>query len=129
MGKLIVAVALVLVIFFVVAFVVYAGAAAVWKMQPPAGASPRAFLASVLVTKLGHAIAFVVLFHLARSSLGSSWPTYAFVWWLMFVIGEGGQAIGPNYSWREAVAGVVAESIYFPAAGVVTHWLVAGPRA
>jgi hypothetical protein len=42
----------------------------------------------------------------------------------MFVIGEVGQAIGPGYSWQEAVLGIVSESVYFPAAAVVTkRWL------
>jgi hypothetical protein len=42
----------------------------------------------------------------------------------MFVIGEVGQAIGPNYSWKEAVAGAISETVYFPLAAFVTNWLI-----
>jgi hypothetical protein len=45
---------------------------------------------------------------------------YALLWWLMFAIGEVGQAIGPNYSWMEAVGGIISESIYLPLAALVT---------
>ena len=55
--------------------------------------------------------------------LGGQWLLYAGLWWLMFVIGEAGQAIGPGYSVQEAMAGVVSETIYFPLAGLVVHWL------
>jgi hypothetical protein len=32
----------------------------------------------------------------------------------MFAIGEVGQAIGPSYSWKEALAGLISETAYFP---------------
>ncbi len=38
----------------------------------------------------------------------------------MCVIGEAGQAIGPNYSVLDAVAGVISETVYFPSSG----WIV-----
>jgi hypothetical protein len=124
MGKLSMAVVSVLAIFFVVAFLVYGTFSAVTGLATPGGASPLVFLGSVIVIKLGHALAFVLLFHLARGSFSASWLSYAFTWWLMFVIGEVGQAIGPGYSWQEAVLGIVSESVYFPAAAVVTkRWL------
>lgn len=92
-------------------------------METPQG-SPTTFLLSVLVSKIGTAIAFTLLFYFARSSLGDRWLLYAFLWWAMFVIGEVGQAICPDYSWSEAVAGVISESIYFPTAAYLVHWLL-----
>ncbi len=42
----------------------------------------------------------------------------------MFVLDEVGQAIGPKYSAKEAVAGVVSETIYLPLSAYLTHWLL-----
>jgi len=42
----------------------------------------------------------------------------------MFVIGEVGQVINPKYSWTEAIAGVLSETIYFPLSMFVTSWLI-----
>lgn len=33
-------------------------------------------------------------------------------------------AIGPNYSWKEAVAGMIAETIYAPLSAYATNWLI-----
>jgi hypothetical protein len=123
-GRVLLSIALVLAIFFVVAFLMYGAFSALAGLKPPGGASPRVFLTSVLVVKLGHAIAFVLLFCLARGSLGSGWLAYAFVWWLMFVVGEVGQAMGLSYSWQEALAGILSETLYFPAAAWVTSRLI-----
>jgi hypothetical protein len=115
---------LVLAIFFVVAFVVYGAVASVTGLKPPSGASSLVFLSGVLLVKTGHAIAFVLLFDLARGAFTRHWLIYAFVWWLMFAIGEVGQAIAFSYSWLDAIAGVIAETIYFPAAAFVTSRLI-----
>lgn len=80
----------------------------------------------MLVSKLGTALAFVLIFYVARGSLGGQWLVYALLWWVMFVLGEIGQAIGPDYTWKEAIAGVVSETIYVPLAAYVTSWLLAG---
>src|SRR3970040_1445492 len=91
-------------------------------LQPPEGASPARFLGSVLVSKVGVAIAFVLIFYLARSSLSRQWFLYAVLWWLMFVAGEVGQAIGPNYSWKEDIAGIISETIYVPLSAHLSNW-------
>jgi hypothetical protein len=51
---------------------------------------------------------------------------YALLWWVMFVVGEIGQAIGPDYTWKEAIAGMISETIYVPLAAYVTRWLLGG---
>jgi hypothetical protein len=117
-------IALVWAIIYVVPFVVYALGTVVSDLKPPEGASPARFLISVLVSKLGTAIAFVLIFYFARASLSGRWLLYAFVWWLMFVIGEIGQAIGPGYSWKEAVAGMISETVYWPISGYAAHGLL-----
>jgi hypothetical protein len=114
----------VLAIFFGVAFAVYGALSAVTGLQTPQDAPPATFLAGVLLAKLGHALAFVLIYYAARRSLSPHWLRYAFLWWLMFVLGEVGQVIVPGYSWQEALAGVVAETLYFPAAAWVTDRLV-----
>ena len=79
--------------------------------------------------KAGHAAAFVLLFRLGRDVFAERWMAYAAIWWLMFVVGEIGQAIGPSYPWQDAIAGVVSETIYFPLAALVTRRLLGAPRA
>lgn len=111
---LVVAGSVVLAVIFVVPFLVYGAASAVWGLKTPEGASPGRFLTSVFVEKVGTAVAFVLLFALAREAWAASWLAYAGVWWVMFVFGEVGRAIGPGYSWKEAAAGIVSETVYLP---------------
>jgi hypothetical protein len=113
----------VLAIIFIVPFVVYAAFSAVIGLQPP-GDAPWMFLLGVFISKTGTAIGFVLLFLPARDSLDGHWLRYAAIWWLMFAIGEVGQAIGPNYSWQEAIDGVISESIYFPLSAYLVNRLL-----
>jgi hypothetical protein len=124
MTKVILSIVFVLAIIYIVPFLVYGLASVVAGLKTPEGASPAQFLISVLVSKIGTAIAFVLIFYFARSSLSGQWLLYAFIWWLMFVIGEVGQAIGPNYTWKEAIAGVISETVYLPLSAYVTNWLI-----
>ena len=124
MGKTILSIVLTMAIIYIVPFLVYGVFSAVAGLKLPEDASPVQFLTSVFVSKVGTAIAFVLIFYFARSSLSGRWLLYAFIWWLMSVIGEVGQAIGPNYSWKEAIAGSISETIYFPLSAFVTNWLI-----
>jgi len=123
-GKTILSIVLTMAIIYIVPFLVYGVFSAVAGLKLPEDASPVQFLTSVFVSKVGTAIAFVLIFYFARSSLSGRWLLYAFIWWLMSVIGEVGQAIGPNYSWKEAIAGSISETIYFPLSAFVTNWLI-----
>ena len=124
-GKVLLGGALVWLVIFIVPILVYGAFAAVTGLKPP-GSSPVLFLVSTAVSKLGTAIAFVGLFYIGREVLGGQWVLYAGLWWLMFVIDEAGQAIGPDYSVQEAVAGAISETIYFPLSGLIVSWLVRG---
>ncbi|MBK7320077.1 hypothetical protein [Candidatus Villigracilis affinis] len=126
MTNVILSVFFVLTIIYIVPFLIYGLASVVAGLKSPEGASPARFLVSVLISKIGTAIAFVLIFHFARNSLSGQWILYAFLWWLMFVMGEIGQTIGPNYTWKEAVAGILSETIYLPLSAYVTNWLIAG---
>lgn len=121
-GRLILAGVTVLIILYAVPFIVYAAFAAMWGMIVPQGPA-GAFLAGILVSKIGTAAAFVGFFILSRPFLGKRWLPYAGLWYAMFILGEIGQAIGPGYGWREAVAGGVSETIYVPVAAWATAWL------
>lgn len=92
MGKIALSIMLVLAIIYIIPFLVYGVFSAIAGLKLPEGASPLKFLVSVFVSKVGTAIAFVLIFYLARDSLSGQWLLYAFIWWLMFVIGEVGQA-------------------------------------
>lgn len=122
-ARVFVGAALVWAVIFIVPILIYGAFSAVTGLQPP-GESPTLFLVSTAASKLGTAIAFVGIFYLARDVLGGQWLLYAGLWWLMFVIGEVGQAIVPTYSWQEAVAGIISESIYFPLSGLILNRLV-----
>jgi hypothetical protein len=124
MVKVVFSIVLVLFVIYVVPLLVYGLGSVIAGLKTPEGASPAQFLLSVLVTKVGTAIAFVLLFYFARSSLSGQWVPYAFIWWIMFVLGEIGQTIGPNYSWKEAIAGMISETIYLPLSAYLTNWLV-----
>ncbi len=115
---------LVLAVLFIVPFLVYAAGNAAGVIKAPTGISPAAFLTSVFLSKVGTAIAFVLLFRLAQESVGGQWLLFALPWWIMFVVGEIGYACGPNYSWQEAVAGILSETIYVPLAAFLAHWLL-----
>lgn len=121
--KALLAVALVWAVLFVVPVLVYGGFAAVTGLKPP-GDSPALFLAGTAISKLGTALAFVAIFYMARDVFGGQWFVYAGIWWLMFVVGEIGQAVTPSYSWQEAAAGIISETIYFPLSGLIATWLL-----
>jgi len=124
MGKLVLCTLSVLGIIYLVPFVVYSLFTVLCNLKPPEGASAFRFLSSVFVIKVGTAVAFVWLLYLAREPLQGRWLLYAFIWWLAAVLGEAGQAIGPGYTWKEAIAGVISESIYFPlSAFLAVRWL------
>jgi len=124
MARVILSIVLVLAVIYIVPFVVYGLASVMTGLQPPQGASAAQFLLSVLVSKVGTAVGFVLIFRLARDPLSERWPLYALVWWLMFVFGEIGQTIGPNYTWLEALLGVISETIYFPLSACLTYRLL-----
>jgi len=110
----------ILAIIYIVPFILYGLVSVAWDLKPPDDVAPWQFLMSILVSKTGTAIAFVLIYHFAKAGLNRKWLSYAFIWWLMFAIGELGQAIGPHYTWNEAFIGIIAEAIYFPLAAFVT---------
>jgi hypothetical protein len=122
--KHILSIIIVLVIIYLVPFVLYALSTVVWDLKPPDDIAPWQFLLSVLISKTGTAIAFVVFYHYAKAGLNRRWLLYAFIWWLSFTIGELGQAIGSNNTWKEAVVGIISEAIYFPLAAVVINRII-----
>lgn len=69
MEKVILSIVLVLAIIYIVPFMVYGLGVAVAGLKTPSGVSPAQFLLGVLVSKTGTALAFVLIFYFARSSL------------------------------------------------------------
>jgi len=124
MHRIVLAVALTLLITFVVPLPIYGALYALTGLQIPTSGSPAQFMISVLVMKLGVAVAFVLLFFLARKTWITRWTTYAFVWWVMFALIEVGQAITPDYSSLAAIGGIVSEAIYFPLSAFVVARLL-----
>ena len=123
MTNIILSIILVLAIIYIIPFIIYGILSSVAGLKKPED-SPLMFLLSVLVSKIGTAIAFVLIFYFALNAFGGNWLLYAFIWWLMYVIGEVGQAIGPNYSWKEAIVGIISETAYFPLSAYIVNWLI-----
>jgi hypothetical protein len=116
------AVASVWAILFAVPFVIYGTASAVIHLKPPAEPAWR-FLLSVAVSKVGTALAFVLLFLLSRDAWRDRWLLYAVIWFVMFAVSEVADAIRPGYSATEAALGILSEAIYAPVAAFIVHRL------
>lgn len=110
------AIAAVLAIIYVVPFVLYASASALHIVDIPPDASPQRFLLGVLITKLGTAVAFVLILQLAWAQSGYGWLAYALMWFAMFAASEIGDAVSGRGTWPESLLGIAAEAVYAPAA-------------
>jgi len=123
--KTVFAILVVLAVIFAVPFLVYSLVSLLTALEPPAEGSPLRFLLGILVSKAGTAIAFVLIFRIAQASLQGRWLLYGALWFVMFSIGEVGQAIGPGYSWTEAAGGIISEAVYCPLSAYLT-WRLLG---
>ncbi len=110
-----------LVIIFVVPIFVYGLFVKFASLKEPE--KKLSFMLSVLIQKIGTALGFVCLFVIAQEYFAGQWLVYGFIWATMFAIVEIGQAIGPGYSKKEALAGIISEFIYFPLSAFVVAWL------
>jgi hypothetical protein len=114
----------VLAIIYVVPVVVYGAASAFGRAERPTESSPQAFLLGVLVTKIGTALAFVLLLWLSPDYWVDRWLVYAMIWFTMFSASEVGDAISGRQGWREAMLGVISEAIYAPAAAYAAYQIL-----
>lgn len=101
-----------LVVIFVIPILVYGLFNAFFGLKEPK--KKLGFFIGVLLQKIGTAFGFVLLFHLGREYFLDNWLLYGLVWFVMFALTEIGQTFMPNYSKKEAIAGAIAEAIYFP---------------
>ncbi|HMZ66153.1 MAG TPA: hypothetical protein PLF66_18830, partial [Leptospiraceae bacterium] len=69
---------------------------------------------SIFISKIGIAIMLCLIYYYTKEIFQTKWLLFAVIIWVMFLFGEIGQAIGPNYSWEEAIAGIISETIYVP---------------
>lgn len=116
--RVFIALLLVFLALFAVPIIVYGTFSGLSGLQPPGDDAVR-FLLGVAVSKLGTAFAFVGIWLLGRDMLARQAGIYVFLWLVMFMLGEVGQALGPEYSWQEAFAGMISEALYFPLAGLI----------
>ena len=124
MTRIILTMLTVLAIIYVVPFLVYSLFTVLTDLKPPVSISPARFLLSILISKTGTTFAFVLIFYFTRNSWSGHLVLYAFAWWVLFVAGEIGNAMGPGYSWTEAVAGIISETIYLPLSVFITNRLL-----
>ena len=120
MRKPILAVVVTFVTIQVVPFIVYGAMSAISGLEPTGVANPGLFIAGVAISKLGTAIAFATLYWVVLDTMGRRWFLYAIPWWTMFVATELGEALGTDYTWMEAIGGIISETVYTPLASYVT---------
>lgn len=101
---------------YVTPIVVYGAFSKIFGIQPPANISPARFLVSVFISKIGTAIAITLLFAYAKAVYAPVWWLYALIWWGLFVFGEIGYWLEGRYTGKEAVAGILSETVYIPLA-------------
>jgi len=109
------AIVAVLAIIYTVPLVVYGLASAFGGVGLPAESTPQRFLLGILVSKLGTAVAFVLLLQLTSAAGVGHWPLYGLIWFGMFAASEVGDAVARRSAWREAWLGILSEAIYAPA--------------
>lgn len=114
MPRLMSACAATFVIMFIVPFPFYAGFEALGLVRMPGDGSPGEFMAGVVLMKLGIALGFVLLYRGGAPAWQGRLRQYAGIWWVMYAIIELGQMLGPDDGPGEALAGVLAEAVYFP---------------
>ncbi|MGD2108408.1 MAG: hypothetical protein PVI86_03355 [Phycisphaerae bacterium] len=128
-GKILLSIVLTFVIIVVVPFPAYGLFSAAGLVEPPDESAAASFMIGILVSKVGTAMAFVLIFHVGSGVFSDRWLLYASLWLLMSVIHEIGQAIGPGYSPMDALAGIISETVYFPLAAYVIWRLLRPPVA
>lgn len=113
------AIAAVLAIIFLVPLLVYGAASATGRVALPSEASPGRFLGGVFVTKLGTAVAFVLILQVSQAAWSGHWFAYGAIWFAMFAASEIGDGISKRSSWPESVLGIVSEALYAPTSALV----------
>lgn len=112
-----------LAIIFIVPILIYAIFTALFGLKEPE--KKLSFFAGVLLQKIGTTIGFTSLFYLGKDNIADHWLLYGFTWFVMFAFTEIGQTFMPNYSKKEAIAGIISEVIYFPLAAFVVATIAA----
>jgi hypothetical protein len=109
---------------FIIPFIVYGVAAKLSDMEMPKQVSAQQFMLSVLVEKLGVATTFALVFLMADRVAGPNWIYYGLLWWYMFALAEIATAMRNQSTWKEAIAGIVSELIYFPVSAYIMVWII-----
>ena len=113
---------LTLLIIFIVPILVYSLFVKYAGLKEPE--KKLSFMISILIQKTGTAFGFVSLFVVGREYFVDNWLIYSTIWVVMFAVVEIGQAIEPNYSKKEATAGIISEIIYFPLSAFIISKLI-----
>ena len=113
---------LTLIVIFIVPILVYGLFTSLFGLKEPE--KKLKFFVGVILQKIGTTIGFVALFYLGREYFLENWILYGLIWFAMFALTEIGQAFMPNYSKKEAMAGIVSEAIYFPLSAFILSRLI-----
>lgn len=115
---------LVLTVQYFVPFIVYSMFTLTAGLKPPVDKSPIMFILGIVISKLGITAAFVLIYLFTLPYFQIHWLVYAVLWWALFVSDEIGKAIGPKYTWKEAMAGSVSHTITIPLSVLIVTWLL-----
>lgn len=111
-----------LIIIFIIPILVYGLFTSFFGLKEPE--KKLSFFVGVLLQKVGTVLGFVFLFYFGREHFLDNWLLYGVVWFAMFAFTEIGQAFMPNCSKKEAIAGIIAEVIYFPLSAYILSRLI-----
>lgn len=110
------AVAAVSAILFIVPVIFYGAASRYITLPSPEAAGVGRFLLGVLITKIGTAVAFVMLFHLTHNVWAERWLLFVALWFVMFAASEIGDMLSGRSTTAEALIGILSEMVYVPLA-------------
>jgi membrane associated rhomboid family serine protease len=119
-GKTLSTVLMVLAIMYLVPFLIYGVYAVVTGDTPPQDDNFAATLIGLILAAASIAVPFVLLFQIAHESLSGRWLVYAAIWLILTALADIGYAIGPSYSWQQAMLGIISAMIYLPLSALIT---------
>lgn len=108
---------------FTIPFVMYGVFAFLKVIETPEQQNAKAFIYNISITKLSTSILFVLLYSLLVQYISDIWLIYSLIWFFTAMIGEIGDTFKPDYSYKEALIGIISEIIYFPLAGFILSLL------
>jgi hypothetical protein len=124
MIEILIGVLIVFGIIFIIPFILYGIFSAFKIIETPKQDNAKNFMYNIIVTKIGTSLLFVLLFYYINLYLPDFWLIYGMIWVISAAIGELGDTFKPNYTFKEAIIGIMSELIYFPLSAVILDFIL-----